>query len=61
MRPLRIGMTMADTFTKVARAIFAKKVLAHVATFFWLTAHPRLTPVWATLDGNDIVINMHLG
>ncbi len=51
---------MADTFTEASRAIFAKKVLAHVATL-GPDGSPQVTPVWVMLDGNDIVINTALG
>ncbi len=51
---------MADTFTESARAIFAKKVLAHVASLE-PDGSPNVTPVWVELDGDDIVINTALG
>ena len=51
---------MADTFTESARAIFAKKVLAHVASLE-PDGSPNVTPVWVELDGGDIVINTALG
>jgi len=49
-----------DTFTEASRAIFAKKVLAHVASLDGDGA-PNVTPVWVELDGDDIVINTALG
>ncbi len=51
---------MAETFTDAARAIFAKKVLAHVASL-GPDGAPNVTPVWVELDGDDIVINTALG
>ena len=54
------GVTMTDTFTDASRAIFAKKVLAHVASLD-PDGSPNVTPVWVELDGDDIVINTALG
>ena len=51
---------MADSFTPAARALIAKKVLAHVASLDPDGA-PYVTPVWVELDGDDIVINTALG
>ena len=51
---------MSDTFTEASRAIFAKRVLAHVASLDPDGA-PNVTPVWVELDGDDIVINTALG
>jgi PPOX class probable F420-dependent enzyme len=51
---------MADTFTAATRAIFAKRVLAHVASVD-PEGEPHVTPVWVELDGDDIVINTALG
>ena len=51
---------MSETFTTAARAIFAKKVLAHVATLE-PDGSPQVTPVWVELDGDNIVINTALG
>jgi PPOX class probable F420-dependent enzyme len=51
---------MADTFTPAARAVFAKQVLAHVASL-GPDGEPNVTPVWVELDGDDIVINTALG
>jgi len=51
---------MADTFTDSSRAIFAKKVLAHVASL-GPDGAPHVTPVWVELDGDDMVINTALG
>lgn len=51
---------MTDTFTPAARAIFAKTVLAHVATLE-PDGSPNVTPVWVELEGDDIVINTALG
>jgi PPOX class probable F420-dependent enzyme len=51
---------MTEVFTDAARAIFAKKSLAHVATL-GADGSPHVTPVWVLLDGDDIVINTALG
>ena len=51
---------MTESFTDAARAIFEKKVLAHVASLDSDGA-PNVTPVWVELDGDDIVINTALG
>ena len=51
---------MADSFTPASRAIFDKKVLAHVATL-GPDGAPQVTPVWVMLDGDDIIINTALG
>jgi PPOX class probable F420-dependent enzyme len=51
---------MADTFSPASRAIFDKKVLAHVATL-GPDGAPQVTPVWVMLDGDDIIINTALG
>jgi PPOX class probable F420-dependent enzyme len=51
---------MSDTFSPATRAIFAKKVLAHVASL-GPDGEPYVTPVWVELDGDDIVINTALG
>jgi PPOX class probable F420-dependent enzyme len=51
---------MTDELTPAAREIFAKKVLAHVASL-GAEGEPHVTPVWVELDGNDIVINTALG
>lgn len=51
---------MPDTFSDAARAIFEKKVLAHVASLDESGA-PNVTPVWVELDGDEIVINTALG
>jgi PPOX class probable F420-dependent enzyme len=51
---------MSDTFSPASRAIFEKKVLAHVATL-GPDGAPQVTPVWAMLDGDDIIINTALG
>ncbi|MHB2029052.1 MAG: PPOX class F420-dependent oxidoreductase [Acidimicrobiales bacterium] len=51
---------MTDTFTAASRAIFEKKVLAHVASLD-PDGGPNVTPVWVELEGNDIVINTALG
>jgi PPOX class probable F420-dependent enzyme len=54
------GAVLADTFTAATRAIFAKQVLAHVASL-GPDGEPNVTPVWVELDGDDIVINTALG
>lgn len=51
---------MSDTFTPSARALFAKKTLAHVASLE-PDGSPNVTPVWVELDGDDIIINTALG
>jgi PPOX class probable F420-dependent enzyme len=51
---------MPDTFTDAARALFATKALAHVATVDEDGA-PYVTPVWVDLDGDELVINTALG
>ena len=51
---------MPDTFTPASRAIFEKKVLAHVASLD-ADGSPNVSPVWVGLDGDDIVINTALG
>lgn len=51
---------MTDTFSPASRAIFAKNVLAHVASLD-ADGGPNVTPVWVELDGEDIVINTALG
>jgi PPOX class probable F420-dependent enzyme len=51
---------MTDTFSPASRAIFDKRVLAHVASLDSDGA-PNVTPVWVMLDGDDIVINTALG
>jgi len=51
---------MAESFTPAARAIIAKKVLAHVASLD-PNGGPNVSPVWVELDGDDLVINTALG
>ncbi len=51
---------MPDTFTPASRAIFDKKVLAHVASLD-PDGSPNVSPVWVGLDCDDIVINTALG
>ena len=51
---------MSESFTPEARAIFAKRVLAHVASLDTEGA-PHVTPVWVELDGDDIIVNTALG
>jgi PPOX class probable F420-dependent enzyme len=51
---------VTDTFTPAARAVFDKKVLAHVASLD-ADGGPNVTPVWVELDGDDVVINTALG
>jgi len=51
---------MADTFSDTSRAIFDKKVLAHVASL-GPDGDPHVTPVWVELDGEEIVISTALG
>ncbi len=51
---------MTDTFTDAARAIFAKRALAHVASLE-PDGSPNVTPVWVELDGDEVVINTALG
>ncbi|MCU1363076.1 MAG: Flavin nucleotide binding protein [Acidimicrobiaceae bacterium] len=51
---------MPDSFTPASRAVFDKKVLAHVASLD-PDGSPNVSPVWVELDGDDIVINTALG
>jgi len=51
---------VTDTFTPASRAVFAKKVLAHVASLD-PDGSPNVSPVWVELDGDDIVVNTALG
>jgi PPOX class probable F420-dependent enzyme len=51
---------LVDTFTPSTRALFAKQVLAHVASL-GPEGEPNVTPVWVELDGDEIVINTALG
>lgn len=51
---------MTTTFTPAAVAIFAKQVLAHVATLD-SEGGPHVTPVWVELVDGLIVINTSLG
>jgi PPOX class probable F420-dependent enzyme len=51
---------VTDTFTPASRAIFDKRVLAHVASLD-ADGSPNVTPVWVGLDGDLIVINTALG
>lgn len=51
---------MSDVLTEAARAVVDKKVLAHIATI-GADGEPQVTPVWITLDGDDLIINTALG
>ena len=51
---------MAETFSPAARAIFDKRVIAHVASI-GPDGGPYVSPVWVELDGDDIVLNTALG
>jgi len=52
---------VSESFTPAARAIFAKPVLAHVASLDESGA-PNVSPVWVELDDEDhIIINTALG
>jgi PPOX class probable F420-dependent enzyme len=51
---------VSDTFTPASRALFEKKVFAHVATLD-PDGSPNVSPVWVELDGDDIVMNTALG
>jgi PPOX class probable F420-dependent enzyme len=51
---------MSDVLTDAARAVIEKKVLAHIATI-GDGGEPQVTPVWVTLDGDDLIINTALG
>lgn len=51
---------MSDTLTSAARALFATRALANVATVDEDGA-PYVTPVWVDLDGDEIIINTALG
>jgi|HubBroStandDraft_1064217.scaffolds.fasta_scaffold120888_2 PPOX class probable F420-dependent enzyme len=52
--------TVPDSFTPASRAVFDKKVLAHVASLD-PDGSPNVSAVWVELDGDDIVINTALG
>jgi len=58
--PSYVRSTVSDSFTPAARALFAKNVLAHIASLDG-DGYPHVTPVWVELDGDDIVINTALG
>lgn len=51
---------MTDQLTEAARRIINKRVLAHVATL-GPEGEPHVTPVWITLDGDNLLINTALG
>jgi PPOX class probable F420-dependent enzyme len=51
---------MAESFSPAARAIFDKRVIAHVASI-GPDGGPYVSPVWVELDGDDIVMNTALG
>jgi PPOX class probable F420-dependent enzyme len=51
---------MTDTLSEAARAIIAKKTLAHIATV-GPNGEPFVTPVWVALDGDELVVNTALG
>ena len=51
---------MTDTFSATSRDIFAKDVIAHVASI-GPDGWPHVTPVWVELDGDDILFNTALG
>jgi len=51
---------LSDILSDASRAIIAKKVLAHVASL-GPEGEPHVTPVWVTLDGDDLIINTALG
>lgn len=51
---------MAETFSPAARAIFDKRVIAHVASI-GPDGGPYVSPVWVELDSDDIVLNTALG
>ncbi len=51
---------MPESFSDAARAIFEKKVFAHVASLE-SDGSPNVTPVWCRLEGEDVVINTALG
>ncbi len=43
-------------FTESQRALFAGKNFAHIATLM-PDGSPQVTPVWVTLDGDDVIVN----
>ncbi len=51
---------MAEIFSPATRAIFDKRVIAHVASI-GPDGGPYVSPVWVELDGDDIVLNTALG
>jgi PPOX class probable F420-dependent enzyme len=51
---------MAETLSPAARALFAKNVIAHVASID-PEGVPHVTPVWVELDGDDLLINTAIG
>jgi PPOX class probable F420-dependent enzyme len=51
---------MTDVLSPTTRRIFAKNVLAHVASL-GPDGAPHVTPVWVELDGDLVVINTSLG
>lgn len=51
---------MAETFSTAARAIFDKRVIAHVASL-GPDGAPYVSPVWVELNGDDVVMNTALG
>ena len=51
---------MTNVLSPATRAIFDKKVLAHVASL-GPDGAPHVTPVWVELDGDFVVINTSLG
>jgi PPOX class probable F420-dependent enzyme len=53
-------MGMTDTFSDTSRQLFAKCVIAHIASL-GPNGEPNVTPVWVELDGDDILFNTVLG
>lgn len=51
---------MTETFSSASRQLFAKRVIAHVASV-GLDGDPYVSPVWVELDGDDILFNTALG
>jgi PPOX class probable F420-dependent enzyme len=51
---------MAEIFSPATRAIFDKRVIAHVASI-GPDGGPYVSPVWVELNGDDIVLNTALG
>ncbi len=51
---------VTTTLTAAAKALIARPVLADIATVDHL-GNPTITPVWITLDGEDLIFNTSRG